>query len=375
MSSFSNGNKYNIKNKANNTENIFGDSCENTLDCLFSCLCGCDCEGKKKCTRCVNLVQDPSFESYSFEWITFNTSLTDTNVYEGAVQMELGPGTATLYQEVSLRGVNECPPLFSFGAFASTNAAGQENSSTLIAEIIWLDENFNFIGLGLRMMKPAGRLNNFSRITFVSQTDVVPKNAAYARVTFTKGVGFAQEDDLIYIDYVILAPMAYREIKNGGFEANLNNWVAESENLVAFVSAYDESLVDSGHAVTNFNGSRYQDIYIRHLPQKTPFLLSFGVEGQGQVSLGVLVEWLNQSGKEIGTGLMASIPNETINNQQNYLTYVFVTTPPTFGTRIIFDVDIPNDQNSLRLDQILFIPIFRKNLVLNPSFEINGLDN
>lgn len=167
-----------------------------------------------------------------------------------------------------------------------------------------------FIGLGLRMMIPAGRLNNFSRITFVSQTDVVPKNAAYARVTFTKGVGFAQEDDLIYIDYVILAPMAYREIvKNGGFEANLNNWVAESENLVAFVSAYDESLVDSGHAVTNFNGSRYQDIYIRHLPQKTPFLLSFGVEGQGQVSLGVLVEWLNQSGKEIGTGLMASIPN------------------------------------------------------------------
>jgi len=143
MSSFSNGNKYNIKNKANNTENIFGDSCENTLDCLISCLCGCDCEGKKKCTRCVNLVQDPSFESYSFEWITFNTSLTDTNVYEGAVQMELGPGTATLYQEVSLRGVNECPPLFSFGAFASTNAAGQENSSTLIAEIIWLDENFN----------------------------------------------------------------------------------------------------------------------------------------------------------------------------------------------------------------------------------------
>ena len=338
----------------------------------------CGCGNNKKCTRCVNLVQDPSFEWQAFEWITSNTDFADSSAFEGAIQAALGPGVAVLEQEISLRGVRECPLLFSFNAFADINPATNENPGILIVQISWLDENFNFIGLGLRMLVPADRLNNNARITFIAQTDVIPKNAAFAKLAFTKGEGLSEENDCIYIDNVILAPMAFQNlIKNGGFEANLFGWTADSDNGPAFHSSYSESLVDSGHVITTNSGALYQDVNIRQLSHKYPFLLGFAVQGDGRVELSVHVEWLNQNGITIGTGLFASIPNETLDNQENYLSYLFVTSPPICGAttaRIIFEADVPNTGDFLRLDQVLFIPVLSCNLVSNPSFE-NNLNN
>jgi len=350
--------------------NVDSNAVDNAINDVLSSLCCCGCE--KKCTRCVNLVQDPSFEARTFDWITSGVFFTDNSVFEGAIQAALGPGIASIYQEVSLRGVNGCPLLFSFNAFADISPESDENSGILIAEVSWLDENFNFIGLGLRMLVPADRLYNTSRITFVAQTDVVPKNAAYAKVAFSKGEGLSESGDIIYLDYIILAPMAGKNlVRNGGFEVNLTNWIADP--ATSFVSAFDESLVDSGNAFTSSDGQLFQDISIRQLVHRTPFLLSFAVEGEGPVSLSVRVDWISQAGATIGNGLTASIPEQTLPNQQNYLTYVFVTTPPVPGTafaRIIFDADVPTTEDLVRIDQVLFVPVLITNLVNNPSFEI-----
>lgn len=329
---------------------------------------------EKTGTGCGNLVQDPSFEAQFFYWFTDNVFFTNTSVFEGAIQARLGPGIASLSQEFSLQG-NKNPMLFSFNAVSNLPPdSGTENPGTLLAEITWLDDDFNPIGTGLRMFIPSDRLDNTARITFFAQTDRPPFKASKARLVFSKGQGQSEtENDFIFIDGVLLAPMEHLDlIRNGDFEANLLGWTAVPGNDTAFLSSFKESLEGAGHAQTHFNGTLTQDIPIRHLPAGTSFLLSFAVQGVGPVTLSVRVEWLDTGGNAIGSGLNLSIPNETLNNQGNYLSYLNITYPALPGTataRLIFTASVPNPSLFLRLDQVIFAPVLSKNLIANSSFE------
>ena len=212
------------------------------------------------------------------------------------------------------------PVLFSSNAFADINPATNENPGILIVQISWLDENFNFIGLGLRMLVPADRLNNNARITFIAQTDVIPKTQLLPNSHSQREKAFRRKRLHLYrqchpCTYGISKTLS----KTAGSRRNLFGWTADSDNGPAFHSSYSESLVDSGHVITTNSGALYQDVNIRQLSHKYPFLLGFAVQGDGRVELSVHVEWLNQNGITIGTGLCASIPNETLDNQENYL--------------------------------------------------------
>lgn len=330
-------------------------------------------KGKDKCFRCGNLVQNPSFESESSWWQMSTVAFTDSGPFEGAVQARLGPGVAFLSQVVSLQGTGKTPLLFSFNALSNLSTDTEEYPGNLIAEITWLDNDYNAVGIGLRMFIPADRLSNVARITFFDQTDVPPANATRALVVFSKGQGLSESEDYIFIDGVVLAPMAHLDlIKNGGFEANLFNWVANPGNDAAFLSSYKESLVGAGHAHTEASGSLIQDIDISHLPPMTPFLFSFAARGIGPVALNVSVQWLDQNGTLIGSGLSLSIPADTLQNQGNYLSYLNITFPAVPSTaiaRLTFSAVITAPEDVLMLDQVMFIPVLTTNLISNPSFE------
>jgi len=339
---------------------------------------GSDCD-KRKHFRCGNLVQDGSFESQYANWVQYNAIYTNVSVHEGAIQARLGPGVASIYQEVSLRDTGDRPFFFSFNAVSNVADTEEFNSGTLIAEVIWLDGSFSAIGTGLRMFIPKDRINNVARITFFSVTDRPPANAAYAKILFTKGEGEGPDgQDLIFIDSVVFAAMAgVNLLKNRDFEANLFEWIPNPPNDTAFLSSYKESLEGAGHAQTHFTGTLSQDIDVRFLPPLTSFLVSFAVGGIGLTTLAVRVEWLDYNGNVIGSGLNISIPNETLANQGNYLSYLNITYPMVPGTafaRLTFFATVPTPTDFVRLDNVLFVPVPTTNLITNPSFE-NGLAN
>ncbi|MDD4802338.1 MAG: hypothetical protein PHF24_05280 [Syntrophomonas sp.] len=355
-------------------------TCSFNAPTLPSCFAVPNYSQAKTCTRCRgNLVQDPSFEAQYLYWYANNVNFTNTSVFEGAVQARLGPGIASLTQEFSLQGMGKNPLFFSFNAVSNLPDLETENTGPLIAEVTWLDKDNNPLGVGLRMFIPGDRINNVARITFFDQTDRPPAKASKARLVFTKGQGQTEtQADYIFIDGVLLAPMGYINLlRNGDFEANLLGWTAIPGNDTAFLSSYKESLEGAGHAQTHFNGTLTQDIPIRQLPRGTSFLLSFAVQGVGPVTLSVQVEWLNASGNVIGSGLNLSIPNETLDNQGNYLSYLNITYPTVPGTataRLIFIATVPTPSLYLRLDQVIFAPVPSSNLITNPSFE-NGLND
>lgn len=339
-----------------------------------------DYDKEEECTRCGNLVLDPSFEAQYYFWRTDNVIFTNNSPFEGAIQARLGPGPASVSQEISVQGVGENPLFFSFNAVSNRPPdSGSIGAGNLTAEITWLDEHYNPLGIGLRMFIPGDRINDIARITFFAQTDRPPAKAAKALLVFTKGQGYSNENgDYIFIDGVLLAPMEYLDLlRNGDFEANLLGWTAVPGNDTAFLSSYKESLEGAGHVQTHFNGTLAQDIDIRHLPPRTSFLLSFAVQGVGPVTLAVRLEWLNANGTPIGSGLNISIPNETLDEQGNYLSYLNITYPTVPGTaiaRLIFTAAVPNPNYYVRLDQVIFAPVLSPNLVANFSFEdgLNG---
>lgn len=326
---------------------------------------------KPPCIRCSNLVQNPSFEADYDYWRSYNVSITDSNVFEGTAVVSLGPGTASLYQDVSLHEASDNPLFFSFNAFAGSE---NELNGSLVAEIIWLDKDYNAIGTGLRMFIPDGRINYTARITFFDLTDRPPIGAAYARILFSKGQGASP--DFILIDQVVLAPIVSPDLmRNGDFEAGLLGWTANPNT--AFLSDHKLSLEGAGHVRTHFNGTLTQDVPIRYLQPGPSFLFSFAAAGEGPVGLSVRIEWLDINGSPIGSGLNLQIPNGTLPVQGNYLSYLNITEPAVPGTataRIIFAASVPAPQYYLLLDQVIFARVVTDNLIVNPSFE-NGLND
>jgi len=89
--------------------------------------------------RGFNLVQNPSFEAGLASWISNdNVSTSDIIPFEGTQVAFMDANVASMYQDVSLAGT-DCSPLFlSFNVISN-------NQPRLIVEVIWLDNNHNFM--------------------------------------------------------------------------------------------------------------------------------------------------------------------------------------------------------------------------------------
>lgn len=344
--------------------------------CCMPDPCGCPPPPKPHpdppppCIDCRNLVQNPSFEADFSYWHKDNVSITGINVFEGTATASLGPGAASLYQDVWLDKLEGKPLLFSFNAFA-----GAPNCATgsLIVEITWLDQDSHQIGLGQRLFIPSGRINSTARITLFALTERIPSGAAYARILFSKGQGIFY--DAILIDQVVLAAIAGPDLMmNGDFEAGLLGWTAIPDT--AFISDHKLSLEGAGHVRTHFNGLLTQDVYIGNTRPDSHFLFSFATGGECPVALNVVIEWLDSNRNVIGLGLNLQIPDGTLPVQENYLSYLNITGPTVPGTvyaRIIFTAAVPSPSDYLLLDQVLFAQVATDNLIANPGFE-DGLN-
>jgi len=324
----------------------------------------------KVCSRCNNLVQNPSFETDLSNWEINNVTIHDSSPFEGTQVASLGNGIASMFQDVSLAKLDSCPLFLSFNAFA-----GSDNNfnGNLVVEVSWLDANHSIIANGLRMFIPSGRIDFTAKITFFDITDRPPVGAAWARLQFSKGVGASP--DFIVIDQVILAPISsINLIQNPSFEAGLAHWT--SNPTTSFVPDFILPFEGAAQALTSSNGVLSQDVPIYSLPAKSTFLLSFAVKSNGSSTLTIQVQWLNAADIPIGSGLNLSIPSATLQSQGNYLTYLDITDSAPVGTakaRIIFAATILGTQMYLEIDQIIFARVATENLVINPSFE-NGIN-
>lgn len=326
---------------------------------------------KQVCSKCNNLLQNPSFETGLTGWEWNNVIAADYNPFEGTQVARMGPGVASLFQDVSLVGLEQCPLFLSFEAFPYGDA---EANGNLVVEVIWLDAADNPVATGLCLFSPEGTINPDGRVTYFAITDRPPKGAVSARLQFSKGAG---ADNAIEIDQVILAPVnTINLVKNPSFELGLTNW-----NATGFTPGFGRQptyrIPFEGNAfvVTEADGTLSQDIPISQFPAQSSFMLSFATFGRN-ATLSVKVLWLDASNMLLGTGLDLFITDAVFGFINTYLTYVDVTAPAPAGAvkaRILFTADILSD-TSLLLDQVIFTRAGSANLVQNPSFA-SGLTN
>lgn len=321
------------------------------------------------CLRCINLLQNPSFETGLSGWETDNVITTDGNPFEGTQAASLRQGVASIYQDVSLAGTGSLPLFLSFNVFPGAN---ENDNGNLVAEVLWLDENRNKIATGLRLFIPEGRIEpDSSRLTYFDVTDFPPHGAAWARLQFSKGMG--ENADIIEIDQVILTPAGSANlVQNPGFELGVAFW-----NVNNFNPVFGGVFEGAAAVFTSENNSTLsQDIPITALPANSSFLFSFAVRGFELAALSVQLFWLDAEDAVIGTGLDLSIPRDTLEDQGNYLTYLDITSPAPAGAvkaRVLFTSALIGE-TSLRIDKVILARVSTPNLVQNPSFE-NGFNN
>lgn len=333
--------------------------------------CSCPSPKPQGCLKCYNLVQNPSFETDLSSWEIDNVTIHNSSPFEGTQVASLGPGIASMYQDVPLAKLVLCPLFLSFNAFAGSD---NESNGNLVVEVSWLDADRNIIANGLRIFIPNDRINFNAKITFFDITDRPPADAARARLQFSKGAGASP--DFIVIDQVILAPVSsINLIQNPSFEAGLTHWAATPDT--SFVPFYFLPIEGAADAFAVTTGILSQDVPIHSVPDRSTFLLSFAAVATGPVTLTVRVEWRNAAGNPIGSGLNLFIPSAVLNTQGNYLTYLDITDSAPAGTaiaHITFAAGINEAGSSLFLDQVIFARAGSENLVINPSFEdsLNG---
>lgn len=336
--------------------------------CAFPQWCGLT--QPSPCTRCNNLVQNPSFETDLSNWETSNVTTFDSEPFEGTQAARMGPGIASMYQDVSLAKVN-CKPLF-FSFNVVSNSSNQFNGDLLV-EVFWLDAKRNIIATGLSLFIRDGRING-TDLTYFDITDRPPCSAAWARLQFSKSQG--TEPDVILIDQVILAPLSsINLVQNPGFEAGLSQWITNPDT--SFESSYAQSFAGGGRAITSANGVLSQDVYIGNQPMRSTFLLSFAATANGDSTLTIQVQWLDSADNPIGSGLNLLVPIDTLGSQFNYLSYLDITDPAPYRTvkaRISFTAAILEAGTFVAIDQVIFARTATGNLVTNPSFE-NSLND
>lgn len=355
-----------------NTNKSFNEI-SNPGSCTNNTTCHCVKHTPQPCSRCNNLVQNSSFEAGLAGWEWTNVTLINDNPFEGTQRALLGEGVASLYQDVSLAKLGNYPLLLSFNVHPGSDAL---YNGELVAEVIWLDAAGNNIATGLRLFIPDGRIDSTSRLTYFDITDIPPTGAAWARLQFSKGPSLIVPDTTISIDQLILAPVnSINLVQNPGFEAGLAYWTSDPDT--SFVPNYSFSYEGAGDTETTANGILFQDVPLNTLPARSPFLLSFAAFANGAATLTIRVEWRDAADNPIGSGLNLFIPNVTLVDQLNYLSYVEITDRAPYGTakaRISFAATILAPETSVHIDQVIFVRVASENLVVNPSFEdsLNG---
>ncbi|MFX4263325.1 hypothetical protein ACOBQJ_14140 [Pelotomaculum propionicicum] len=314
------------------------------------------------------MLQNPSFEAGLTGWYTNNVIYADNNPFEGTQAAELGQGVASMFQDVSLAETGQYPLLLSFNA---ANTSDNNSNGNLVAEVLWLDKDYNAIASGLRLFSPNGRINSRPWVTYYDITDQPPAGAAWARLFFSKGQGGFT--DIIKIDQVLLTPVNTNNlVQNPSFELGLSGWSA-----AGFFPSFGNTFEGLAMAYTGFEGTIFQDIPISALPANSSFLLSFAARAEVVASLSIQVQWFDAEENEIlPRGLDFIIPGETMITQINYLTYLDITKPAPTGAvkaRILFKASLQSQNSFLSIDKVIFARTKTTNLVQNPSFK-NGLD-
>ncbi|NLM43847.1 MAG: hypothetical protein GX201_07550 [Clostridiales bacterium] len=317
--------------------------------------------------RGFNLVQNPSFEAGLASWISNdNVSTSDIIPFEGTQVAFMDANVASMYQDVVLAGT-DCSPLFlSFNVISV-------NQPKLTVDVLWLDNNHNFIATGLKMFISRGITDgvNNSRITFFDITDNPPPGTAFARLIISKAEG--EEESSVSIDQVIMAPVgSINLLENPSFEAGLTGWTTTT-----YIPDFETPLQGANNIASILGGSLYQDVPIDTQPPNSSYLFSFGASGHMSGTLEVQVLWLDAGDNIIGSpGLEIIIPSETLPRQENYLTYLDLTEPApdnAVKARILFESSL-GEGSVIRIDQVIFARAGSPNLIINPSFE-DGLNN
>ncbi|MBM7869924.1 hypothetical protein JOC70_001394 [Clostridium pascui] len=321
----------------------------------------------KKCSKCGNLLENPSFEAGLTDWVTNNVSASGEKPFEGTAIARMGQTAPSMFQDVLLNKNCRKPLLLSFEILPSL-IEFDVFVGNLIVEVLWLNDEGEIIGTGLRTLIPEERTSiTQNRLTFVEITDLPPSDAAAARLQFSKGSTTDNSKNLLDIDQVILAPIdSINLVKNSGFQLALTNWNA-IDTTAQFTNVYE----GTGTAELDANGRVFQSIPINQLPRNSKFLLSFAVIASFDVgSIRAQVIWLDKFGSPIGTGLDLLINGGVFEDQLNYTTYVDITNeaPKNAVTAEIKFINT-NALNVFQIDKVIFARVMSTNLLQNPSFE------
>lgn len=323
-----------------------------------------------RCTRCGNLLENPSFEADLSGWTIDNVVPSGGNAFEGLQTAQMNQPISSMFQDFFLENNCRKPLILSFEV--SPNIISVPAAiGPLAVEVLWLNDNREVIGTGLRTFIPNEVLSvEEARLTFVEVTDVPPINAAMARVQFTKGLPDISSQSVLEVDNVILALIESTNlVRNSGFQLGLRDWIPT--NVTAeFTRVYE----GTGRVNLGPNAVLIQNVPLTQFFFNSNFLLSFAVAQAlnanfpGGTFLRVQVIWLNGLGATIGTGLDLSIDGEA--NLFDYTTYADVTNVAPAGAvaaQIRFTNTDPNF--AFVLDKVIFARVRSENLIQNPSFE------
>jgi hypothetical protein len=315
-------------------------------------------------SRSGNLLQNASFESDLTFWHADNVTSVDTSPAEGTQAASLGPGVASLYQDVVLGPLQRNPLFLSFIAYVAAGAPGE-----LVAEVLWLDASGIVIGNGLRAFIPGTTLST-AHITFFDITDRPPLGTQWARLQFSKGTPSVA----VLLDLVNLAPVQTTNlVRNPSFERGLADWSA-----AGFDSGFTLPFEGAANAVQSVTpGTLSQDVPIQPVLPGSSYLLSFAALAPVNSTVTAQLLWLNIFGTVIGEpAINAPIVATTLSGQGAYMNFLQSSGPAPIGAvkaRLVFTAT-SGTGSTLNLDQVNLIRLTSPNLLENPGF-INKLDD
>ena len=146
-----------------------------------------------------NLVQNPSFEAGLNGWTFTNVTPADFNPFEGTQVARLGPGVASIFQDIPIIGFFKPSFKLSF----AVESPFSFNPGNLTVQVQWLDASGSVIGIGLSKFIASATIGfQVFWLTYDNVTERAPINATTARIIFSKQAGHGH--DVIDLDLVEL---------------------------------------------------------------------------------------------------------------------------------------------------------------------------
>ncbi len=314
-------------------------------------------------TRSGNLLQNSSFELDLAFWQSNNVATSDTNAAEGTQVARLGPGVASLYQDVALGPLQRKPLFLSLVVYTTTFAPGD-----LLIEVLWLNAIGNVIGTGLRATLPTFSITDV-RNTFFDVTERPPLGAVAARLKFSRNASALP----ILLDLINLAPVETPNlIENPSFELGFAGW--NSLNFSSNFSATWEGGAEARQSGV-VPGLLTQVIQVNPFLPGTAYLLSFAAATVISSTVTARLIWLDVLGNPIGApGIDATVVAATLIGHGKYLNIVQLSGPVPLGTvraRLEFTASGVAGSD-LKLDQVILVRLDSPNLIVNSEFD-NGL--